>query len=73
MGRRKPHKIKIREARLDRLDETKMAVAVWLLAKGKIEDKTQRSQPGPPKREEVDVPSAEPADTDELPDTQEAA
>jgi hypothetical protein len=49
MGRRKPHKIVIREDRLSKLDGTKMEVAIWLLAKGKVEDRTQRSQPAPPK------------------------
>lgn len=48
MGRRKPRNIRIREDRLDRLDVTKMEVALWLLAKGAVEDRTQRSQPSPP-------------------------
>jgi hypothetical protein len=53
MGKRKPHKIKIREERLDSLDTTKFEVAIWLLAKGIVEDRTQRSQPKPVKHEEV--------------------
>lgn len=53
MGKRKPHKIKIREERLDSLDTTKFEVAIWLLAKGVVEDRTQRSQPKPVKHEEV--------------------
>ena len=53
MGRRKPHKLRIREDRLENLDTTKMAVAIWLLAKGNIEDRTQRSQPKPVNHEEV--------------------
>jgi hypothetical protein len=53
MGKRKPHKIKIREERLDSLDTTKFEVAIWLLAKGIVEDRTQRSQPKPAKHEEV--------------------
>jgi hypothetical protein len=48
MGRRKPHKIVIREDRLSKLDGTKMEVAIWLLAKSKVEDRTHRSQPAPP-------------------------
>lgn len=53
MGKRKPHKIRIREERLERLDTTKFEVAIWLLAKGIVEDRTQRSQPKPAKHEEV--------------------
>jgi hypothetical protein len=47
MGRRKQRNIKIREDRLSKLDSTKMEVAIWLLARGKVEDRTQRSQPAP--------------------------
>ena len=53
MGRRKPRNIKIREDRLSKIDGTKMEVAIWLLAKGKVEDRTQRSQPAPPASDEV--------------------
>jgi len=53
MGRRKPRNIKIREDRLSKLDGTKMEVAIWLLAKGKVEDRTQRSQSAPPASDEV--------------------
>jgi len=53
MGRRKPHKIIIREDRLEKLDTTKFEVAIWLLAKRVVEDRTQRSQPAPAKHEEV--------------------
>jgi hypothetical protein len=53
MGRRKPHKISIREQRLERLDTTKFEVAVWLLARGVVEDRTRRSQPAPARHEEV--------------------
>lgn len=53
MGRRKPHKIRIREDRLKNLDTTKFEVAIWLLAKGVVEDRTQRSQPSPDNHEEV--------------------
>jgi hypothetical protein len=55
MGRRKAHKIKIREERLDTLDELKMSVAVWLLAKGRVEDRTKRIQPSPPESENNEV------------------
>jgi hypothetical protein len=72
MGRRKPHKITIREDRLSKLDGTKMEVAIWLLARGKVEDRTQRSQPAPPTNDEVNTPVAD-AGADEQPDTQEAA
>jgi hypothetical protein len=59
MGRRKPHKIRIREDRLSQIDTTKMEVAIWLLAKKKVEDRTQRSQPSPPAREGVKPPPAD--------------
>lgn len=55
MGRRKAHRIRIREERLDKLDETKMEVAIWLLAKGAVEDRTQRSQPSPPVKDVDDA------------------
>jgi hypothetical protein len=73
MARRKQRNIKIREDRLSKLDGTKMEVAIWLLAKGKIEDRTQRSQPAPPANEEVKPPSVKNTGTGERPDTQEAA
>jgi len=72
MGRRKHRSIKIREDRLSKLDGTKMEVAIWLLAKRKVEDRTQRSQPAPPARAEVNIP-VDDVDGDERPDTQEAA
>jgi hypothetical protein len=58
MGRRKPHKIVIREDRLSKLDGTKMEVAIWLLARGKVEDRTRRSQPAPPRVDEAKGHSA---------------
>ena len=72
MGRRKHRSIKIREDRLSKLDGTKMEVAIWLLAKGKVEDRTQRSQPAPPASDEVNSP-ADDMGGGEHPDTQEAA
>ncbi len=64
-GRKKQRSIKIREDRLSKLDGTKMEVAIWLLAKGKVEDRTSRSQPAPPAGEEVvdSVGKAERSDT----------
>jgi hypothetical protein len=73
MGRRKERNIKIREDRLSKLDETKMEVAIWLLAKGKVEDRTQRSQPAPPVSDEVKLPSVDEVDAGERPDSREAA
>jgi hypothetical protein len=73
MGRRKQRSIKIREDRLSKLDGTKMEVAIWLLAKGKVEDRTQRSQPAPPTRDEVNTPSVSDVDNGEDPRNQEAA
>jgi hypothetical protein len=69
MGRRKHRTIKIREDRLSKLDGTKMEVAIWLLAKGKVEDRTQRSQPAPPTSDEVN----DDVGPGEHPDPQEAA
>jgi hypothetical protein len=71
MGRRKPHSIKIREDRLSKLDGTKMEVAIWLLARGKVEDRTQRSQPAPPTNDEVNNPAGD-VGGGERPETQEA-
>jgi hypothetical protein len=67
MGRRKQRNIKIREDRLSKLDGTKMEVAIWLLAKGKVEDRTRRSQPTPPATDEVNLPSAGDVDRGALP------
>lgn len=70
-GRKRIRNIKIREDRLSKLDGTKMEVAVWLLAKGKVEDRTKRSQPAPPASDEVNLASVDdtgkagPADTRE--------
>jgi hypothetical protein len=72
MGRRKHRNIKIREDRLSKLDGTKMEVAIWLLAKGKVEDRTQRSRPAPPTTDEVNIP-VDDMGGGEPPDTQEAA
>lgn len=69
MGKRKTHKIRVREDRLEKLDTTKMEVAIWLLAKGKVEDRTQRSQPSPPA---TDADQAW-TDDDEVRGTTEAA
>jgi hypothetical protein len=73
MGRRKQRNIKIREDRLSKLDETKMSVAIWLLAKGKVEDRTKRSQPAPPTSDGVKLSTAADVDAGECPDPQEAA
>jgi hypothetical protein len=72
MGRRKQRNIKIREDRLSKLDGTKMEVAIWLLAKGNVEDRTRRSRPAPPTTNEVKIP-VDDAAGGEPPDTQEAA
>ncbi len=68
MGRRKPHKIKIREERLENLRTDLFEVAIWLLAKGVVEDRTQRSQPKPAKHEEVVGQGAEKKGEDERPE-----
>lgn len=69
MGRRKPRNIRIREDRLSKLDGTKMEVALWLLARGVVEDRTKRSQPAPPLRDVTDLP---PDDAGERPEKPEA-
>jgi hypothetical protein len=73
MGRRKPHKIIIREDRLSKLDGTKMEVAIWLLAKRKVEDRTQRSQPAPPAEDGVSDTSVDGSNKSDDADAQEAA
>jgi hypothetical protein len=72
MGRRRPRNIKIREDRLSKLDGTKMEVAIWLLARKKVEDRTQRSQPAPPAGDGVNIP-ADDVGKDERPDARETA
>jgi hypothetical protein len=72
MGRRKPRNIKIREDRLSKLDGTKMEVAIWLLARKKVEDRTERSQPARPASDEVNIPT-EDVGKDERPDAREIA
>jgi hypothetical protein len=73
MGRRKPRNIKIREDRLSKLDGTKMEVAIWLLAKGKVEDRTQRAGPPPPTKDEAHSPAVDATGTGERPGAKEAA
>jgi hypothetical protein len=72
MGRRKPRNIKIREDRLSKLDGTKMEVAIWLLARKKVEDRTERSQPARPPSDGVNIPT-EDVGKDERPDARETA
>jgi hypothetical protein len=72
MGRRKQRNIKIREDRLSKLDGTKMEVAIWLLAKGAVEDRTKRSQPAPPNNNDVSSPPTDAADGGERPDAEVA-
>jgi len=72
MGKRKERNIKIREDRLEKLGTTKLEVAIWLLAKGKVEDRTQRSQPAPRTKDGVIPPSGGDVDVADDPDTREA-
>lgn len=72
MGRRKPRNIKIREDRLDKLDSTKMEVAIWLLAKGAVEDRTRRSQTAPPSKAGHQPPRTD-VDGGEQPDRRKGA
>ena len=73
MGRRKQRNIRIREDRLSKLDGTKMEVAIWLLAKGKVEDRTKRARPASPIINEVKSASVNDVDTGERPDAREGA
>jgi hypothetical protein len=73
MGRRKRHSIKIREDRLSKLDGTKMEVAMWLLAKGKVEDRTKRARPARPASDEGNVSPGGDEDSGDRPDAQETA
>jgi hypothetical protein len=72
-GRKRKRNIKIREDRLSKLDGPKMEVAVWLLAKGKVEDRTKRAQPAPLAGDEVNLALVDGADTAGTADTREAA
>jgi hypothetical protein len=72
MGKRKARSIRIREDRLSKLDGTKMEVAIWLLAKGRVEDRTQRPQPAPPKNDGVNILAGD-AETSKPSDSQEEA
>ncbi len=40
MARKPTKNIRVRSKRLDQIDETKLALAVWLMAKGIVEDRT---------------------------------
>ena len=58
---------------MSKLDGTKMEVAIWLLAKGKVEDRTKRAQPAPPASDGVKLPTVADVDVGESSDPQEAA
>jgi hypothetical protein len=73
MGQRKPRKIRIREDRLSQIDTTKFEVAIWLLAKGKVEDRTQRSQPAPPTKSAANLPPVKRGESDKTAGDVEAA
>jgi hypothetical protein len=45
--RRRDKQVRLRTKRLDQLDDTKLALALWLLAREVVVDETQRPQPGP--------------------------
>ena len=49
-ARKKPKKIAIRSKRLEALDESQLALAIWLMARNIVEDQTNRPQgdPDPP-------------------------
>lgn len=42
MARRPEKRIRVRSKSLDEVDETKLALAVWLMAKGIVEDRTTK-------------------------------
>ena len=43
MARKPEKRIRIRSKRLEEIDDTKLALAVWLMAKGIVEDRTSRT------------------------------
>jgi len=45
--RRRDKHIKVRGKRLSELDDTKLALAIWLLAREVVIDRTERPQPVP--------------------------
>jgi hypothetical protein len=45
--RRREKRIKVRGKRLDQLDDTKLALAIWLLSREVVIDRTERAQPVP--------------------------
>lgn len=45
--RRRDKRIKVRGKRLNQLDDTKLALAVWLLSREVVIDRTERQQPLP--------------------------
>ena len=47
MTRRKDKRITVRAKRLNELNESQLALAVWLIAKNIVEDQTNRPQPNP--------------------------
>lgn len=47
MAQRRERHIRIRGKRLDEIDETKLALAVWMLAKKLVADGTEQSEEGP--------------------------
>lgn len=46
MGQRRERHIRVRGKRLDEIDETKLALAVWMLAKKLVADGTEQSEEG---------------------------
>jgi len=52
-ARNKPKKIAIRSKRLDALDESQLALAIWLMARNIVEDQTSRPQ------DDVDSPATD--------------
>lgn len=47
-------RIRVRSKRLDEIDETKLSLAIWLIAKSLVEDKT--TPPKEPSAPEVEAP-----------------
>jgi hypothetical protein len=50
-------KVRVRSRRLDQLDESKLALAVWLIARSEVEDKT--TTPSEPTQTDGDSATAE--------------
>lgn len=54
-------RVRVRSKRLDQLDEGKLSLALWLLARGIVEDKVSKAPPATASAKDGDEPSEEAA------------